>query len=98
MANNLHANGSDKSYHLLRIHQKGNDRVRKDAHRTSFTEGVGGWWWSKVVDCPIQLTLVTWICQLCSTTNTSEKYERTQQGNLLGQKLFGQCHLERTTL
>ena len=36
-----------------------------------------------VVDCPIQLTHVTWICQLCSTTNTSEKYERTQQGNLL---------------
>ena len=25
-----------------------------------------------------QLTLITWICQLC------EKYERTQQGNLLG--------------
>ena len=34
-----------------------------------------------VVDC--QLNLVTWICQLCSMTNTSEKYERTQQGNLL---------------
>ena len=30
-----------------------------------------------------QLTLVTCICQLCSTTNTSEKYERTHQGNLL---------------
>ena len=26
---------------------------------------------------------MTWICQLCSMTNTSEKYERTQQGNLL---------------
>ena len=37
-----------------------------------------------VVDCPTQLTLVTWICQLCSKTNTSEKYERTQTGNLLG--------------
>ena len=37
-----------------------------------------------VVDCPTQLTLVTWICQLCSKTNTSEKYERTQPGNLLG--------------
>ena len=36
-----------------------------------------------LVDCPTQLTLVTWICQLCSMTNTSEKYERTQQGNLL---------------
>ena len=38
-----------------------------------------------------QLTLMTWICQLCSMTNTSEKYERTQQGNLLGLKLYGQC-------
>ena len=37
-----------------------------------------------LVDCPTQLTLMTWICQLCSMTNTSEKYERTQQGNLLG--------------
>ena len=36
-----------------------------------------------VVDCPSQLTLVTWICQLCSMTNTSEEYERTQLGNLL---------------
>ena len=36
-----------------------------------------------VVDCPTQLTLVTWICQY-SMTNTSKKYERTQQGNLLG--------------
>ena len=36
-----------------------------------------------VVDFSSQLTLVTWICQLCSMTNTSEKYERTQQGNLL---------------
>ena len=35
-----------------------------------------------VVDCPTQLTLMTWICH-CSMTNTSEKYERTQQGNLL---------------
>ena len=39
--------------------------------------------YSHIVDCPTQLTLLTWICQLCSTTNTSEKYERTQQGNLL---------------
>ena len=31
---------------------------------------------------PTQLTLMTWICH-CSMTNTSEKYERTQQGNLL---------------
>ena len=38
-----------------------------------------------LVDCPTQLTLMTWICQLCSMTNTSEKYERTQQGNLLTQ-------------
>ena len=37
---------------------------------------------AKVVDCPTQLTLGTWIFQLCSMTNTSEKYERTQQGNL----------------
>ena len=39
---------------------------------------------STVVDCPTQLILVTWICQLnvCSTTNTSEKYDRTQRGNL----------------
>ena len=37
----------------------------------------------ELVDCPTQLTLMTWICQLCSMTNTSEKYERTQQGNLL---------------
>ena len=36
-----------------------------------------------VVDFPSQLTLVKWICQLCSMTNTSEKYVRTQQGNLL---------------
>ena len=33
-----------------------------------------------LVDCPTQLTLVIWIC---SMTNASEKYERTQQGNLL---------------
>ena len=32
-----------------------------------------------LVDYPTQLTLMTWI----STANTSEKYERTQQGNLL---------------
>ena len=38
---------------------------------------------SSIVDCPTQLTLVTWICQLCSMTNKSETYERTQQGNLL---------------
>ena len=37
-----------------------------------------------LVNCPTLLTLITWICQLCSMTNTSEKYERTQQGNLLG--------------
>ena len=36
-----------------------------------------------LVDCRTQLTLMTWICQ-CSMTNTSQKYERTQQGNLLG--------------
>ena len=42
--------------------------------------GEGG----RLVDCPTQLTLMTWICQLCFITNTSEKYERTQQGNLLG--------------
>ena len=35
-----------------------------------------------IVDCPTQLTLVTWICQLCFMTNTSEKYDRTQQENL----------------
>ena len=39
-----------------------------------------GFW---LVDCPNQLTLITWIFQLCSMTNTSVKYERTQQGNLL---------------
>ena len=32
---------------------------------------------------------MTWICQLCSMTNTSEKYERTQQGNLLSKSTFG---------
>ena len=37
-----------------------------------------------LVDCPTQLTLMTRICKMCSMTNTSEKYERTQQGNLLG--------------
>ena len=42
-----------------------------------------------LVDCPIQLTLMTWICLLCSMTNTSEKYERTQQGNLLLNYEFG---------
>ena len=36
-----------------------------------------------LVDCRTQLILMTWICQLCSMTNTSEKYERTEQGNLL---------------
>ena len=35
------------------------------------------------VDCPTRLTLDVWICQVCSMTNTSDKYERTQQGNLL---------------
>ena len=33
---------------------------------------------------------MTWICQLCSMTKTSEKYERTQQGNLLA----GPVHTE----
>ena len=33
-----------------------------------------------VGDCPTQLTVDNWIC---SMTNTSEIYERTQQGNLL---------------
>ena len=37
-----------------------------------------------LVDCPTELTLVIWICQLCSMTNTSKKYERTFQGTLLG--------------
>ena len=41
------------------------------------------WAGDSLVDCPTQLTLVTWICQLCSTKNNSEKYKRTQQGNLL---------------
>ena len=36
-----------------------------------------------LVDCPTQQTDVIRICQLCSMTNISEKYERTQQGNLL---------------
>ena len=40
-----------------------------------------------VGDCPTQLTVDNWIC---SMTNTSEKYERTQQGNLLG---LTQTHL-----
>ena len=35
------------------------------------------------IDCLTQLSFVTWICQLCSTTNTSKKYERTRLGNLL---------------
>ena len=43
--------------------------------------GEGG---GRLVDCPTQLTLMTWICQVCFITNTSEKYERTRQGNLLG--------------
>ena len=38
---------------------------------------------SLLVDCPTQMAFVKRICQLCSMTNTSEKYERTQQGNLL---------------
>ena len=37
----------------------------------------------RLVDCPTQLTLITWICQLYYMTNTSEKYEGPQQGNLL---------------
>ena len=48
-----------------------------------------------LVDCP---NLVTWICQLCSITNTSEKYERTQQGNLLLKSLlFGESSHARVT-
>ena len=35
-----------------------------------------------IVDCPTQLTLLTWICQLGSLTNTSEKYDRAKQGKL----------------
>ena len=37
------------------------------------------------VDCPTRLTVVIWICQtrMTNMTNTSEKYERKQQGNLL---------------
>ena len=38
---------------------------------------------TELVEYPTQLTLMTWICQLCSMTITSEKYERTKQGNLL---------------
>ena len=44
-----------------------------------------------MIDCPTQLTLVTWICHLCFKKNTSEKYERTQQGNLL--EYGGRCSL-----
>ena len=33
---------------------------------------------NKVVECPTQLTVDNWIC---SMTNISEIYERTQQGN-----------------
>ena len=36
-----------------------------------------------LVDCPTQLTVVIRIGQFCTMTNTSEEYERTQQGNLL---------------
>ena len=38
-------------------------------------------WGGGLIGCPTQLTLVTCICQL--STNTSEKYEKTQQENLL---------------
>ena len=38
---------------------------------------------SLLVDCPTQMAFVKRICQLCSMTNTSEKYERTQQEKLL---------------
>ena len=47
---------------------------------TPLTDRKGG----GVVDCPTQLNFMTWNCQLCSMINTSEKYERTQRGNLLG--------------
>ena len=46
------------------------------------------WAGDSLVDCPTQLTLVIWICQLCSTKNNSEKYKRTQQGNLLESQLI----------
>ena len=36
-----------------------------------------------VVDCPTRLTFDILICQVCSMTNTGEKYERTQPGNML---------------
>ena len=48
---------------------------------TPLTDRKGG----GVVDCPTQLNFMTWKCQLCSMINTSEKYERTQRGNLLKQ-------------
>ena len=57
-------------------------RKTKVCH-TVGSQGEGGGLMFLVVDCPTQLTLMTWICQLRSMTNTSEKYERTQQGNLL---------------
>ena len=31
---------------------------------------------SLLVDCPTQMAFVKRICQLCSMTNTSEKYEK----------------------
>ena len=54
---------------------------------TPLTDRKGG----GVVDCPTQLNFMTWNCQLCSMINTSEKYERTQRGNLLaGLNAYGQ--------
>ena len=48
------------------------------------TEYGGGGDGDDVVDCPTQLTVVIRRWQLCSITNTSEKYGRTQQENLPG--------------
>ena len=48
----------------------------------------------ELVDCPTQLTLMTWIYQLYSMTNTSEKYERSQHGNLQGDGVSIQLFLK----
>ena len=53
--------------------------VKKSMGICAIKRGWGGVGGPMLVDYPTQLTLVTWI----STANTSEKYERTQQGNLL---------------